>query len=220
MNRNRNFQFVYLHFQKQRLLIGGFSKSTKQAILFSSTQYQYIDDRCVWCTQRALKRPNWKNIFLTFSIGLWISCGMSLLTMAFTIYIYSRIAKNNRDFIWTLIRSLLIIIGFMPGYMPKKALGRIIFALFLLCGVISSTLFQSATVSSTTNQYYQKQISSLSEAISNDFMFTGTGYNYDIITARNDEVISNNIANFWTLFFCLIFSSDFRKNDTKFSYLQ
>lgn len=116
--------------------------------------------------------------------------------MSLAIYFYGKIIGKKRKFIWSLMRSILINIGSPPGFAPTKMIGRVILLLFLFYGIILSSLFQSATVSRMTSQYYHKQISSLEEAISHDFQFMGTAYNQKVLQNQNDEVITLSITIF------------------------
>lgn len=87
-------------------------------------------------------------------------------------------------------------IGIISGYIPKKIMAKIIFLLFLFYALIICALFQSATVNSMTGFYYQEQISSLKEAIENDFDFAGTDYTYPVLKSREDELSLKMIKNF------------------------
>lgn len=96
--------------------------------------------------------------------------------------------ENRIDFVSAFLLSLLASIGNPTNFKPKKVIGRAIFFLFLAYGLIVSNLFQSATVTSMTNKYYKTQVSSLEEAVLNNFEFAGTGYSLEVLQSQHNEV--------------------------------
>lgn len=165
---------------------------------YSSTDYLYHTDHATWCVKAATKTPSWRYIFFIFSNFLWLAHAAVFLIMIIAIYIYIYINDARRRLFWALMCTIKINIGFNPGFYPKRVMGRIIFLIFLIYGLIVSALFQSATVSTMTGVYYQTQINSLNEAFENDFYFAGSNLTYTILSSRKDRV--NLFHNFFFLF--------------------
>lgn len=163
---------------------------------YSSTDHQYITDQCVWCVMAASQSASWKNIFYIFSMKLWIAATFTVITMGLAIYFYLKMTEQTQDLVWTMLCSLLITTGLVSNFEPKTIIGRFVFFLFLFYGILISSLFQSATVSKITSQYYHRQVSSLKEAILNNFEFTGSNYQLKILKKQNTEVIQNNLLLF------------------------
>lgn len=108
--------------------------------------------------------------------------------MSLIAYLHARIDGRRRNLYWALMHSIRINVGHAPGLQPKKFIGRIVFFLFMMYGLLVSALFQSATVSSATGLYHQKRIASLDEAFQNNFEFAGTCSSYKIIRGQHDKV--------------------------------
>lgn len=131
---------------------------------------------------------SWKNIFFIFSSTLWIVVGICFFSITFSIYYYSKYCQTQFDLFYAMLIALRINIGHMAGNSPKKFIGRIVFFLFLFYGIIVSSLFQSTTVSSMTTQYNKKRISTLSDAITNEYHFAGSNFSYTVLIHRSDKV--------------------------------
>lgn len=175
-------------FSNKHILIGGFSKRDLFGNSLASTSHLYITDYATWCIAAAEKQSSWKNIFYIFSNQLWSIIAITFVIIILVIFVFAKIERKKHDYMWAFMYSVKVNIGFMPGFIPKKFFARIIVFMLLLYGLISSTLFQSATVSSMTSNRYQEQISSISEAIENDFEISGTGYSYAVLQNRSDQV--------------------------------
>lgn len=156
--------------------------------LFSTTNSLYFPDYATWCVKMTARKASWKNIFFIFSTNLWIAVILIFVFTAIASYYYAAFNEGRKDFYWVMMCALKANIGFMPGFSPKKIGAKAIFFLFLIYGLNLSTLFQSATVYSMTGYYYQEQISSLTEAIENDYIFAGSDFSANVLSSRNDTV--------------------------------
>lgn len=177
-----------MHHYSLDILIGGFSKPERISNIYAATNHLYFSEHAIWCVQAAAKTPNWKNICYIFSPSVWTAVATIFLTMVLSMYAYFHKYNNKNGFGWAIMCSIRIHIGFVAECSPKKLIGRIMLFLFLLYGLIMSAIFQSATVSSMTGNYYQKQISTLSEAIDSNFEFAGSNFTYTILLHKNDKV--------------------------------
>lgn len=181
---------IFKHFKyfREDLIIGGTSRNSNISFFLHDTDYIYVDEHATWCVQAMSAIPNWKNIFFTFSTYLWILVGIMFLSIALFVFIYTRMDNKKRDFFGALMSSIQIHIGFMPDYLPKSILFKAMFILFIFYGLIVSSLFQSASVSSMTGNYHLKQISSLKEAIAKGLRFSGSHVTHAVLSKQNDEV--------------------------------
>lgn len=176
------------HFSGMDLLIGSFSKMNYYGHQLGTTSHLYITDHATWCVGAATKQASWMNIFYIFSIQVWVLGIVIFSIMIAIIYTYGKMDKGNRNVMWAFMSTIQITLGFVPEFSPKKFSARIILFLCLAYGLIFSTLFQSATVSKMTGNYYQVQVSTLNEAIENNYEFAGSEYAYATLKTRNETV--------------------------------
>lgn len=207
--------FVY----RKHLIIGGFQRLIGD---YSTTDHSYFADYATWCVKAATKTPSWKNIFFIFSTTLWIATISVFIIMFASIYIYSYVNDKKSKLFWSLACAIKINIGFNPGCFPQNTLGRFYFFMFLIYGLIVSTLFQSATVGSMTSHYYQTQISSLREAFENNFTFAGSNLTFMKLASRKDVVfhfiqyLRNFFSNYFQFFSYFSFLQNFEQMSDKF----
>lgn len=208
----RNIIPIFLSYSND-VLIGGFTRLHRLSRSISATDSLYFPDYATWCVKAVPKTPNWKNIFFIFSTWLWVAVVIAFIAVTLSVYAYVRATGGKKDAFSAIMCAIKISIGFMPGLSPRTFLGKSIFLLFLMYGLIVSTLFQSATVSSMTSQYHKGVISSLAEAVKNDFEFAGSSVSRTIFLDRKNEVSSTEFPyvvpslNFH-LFFLICFTKD------------
>lgn len=187
------------------VLIGSFSKYSRPSNIFSVANHMYLTDHAIWCVKAATKEASWKNIFFIFSCRLWLSIACIFFVMLLCMYAYSLNDQHSQGFFGALLRTIQINLGFMPDWSPKAFTARIIFFIFLAYGLIISAIFQSATVSSMTNNYYKSHISSLSEAEELGFRFSGSQFSYSQLEKRQDPVsFSDSLASITLILVFLI----------------
>lgn len=104
------------------------------------------------------------------------------------IYIYLCIDEHKYDFVFATIHSIKICIGYAPGYLPKRIIGKAIIAMFMCYGLILSSLFQSASLNSMTKYYHRKQLSSIEEAFEQQYDIAAMAYTYNILSQKSDQV--------------------------------
>lgn len=197
-------------------MIGGFARPDKLSRFNAATDHLYFPDHATWCVNAAAKTPSWKSIFFIFSNWLWVAVAVVFIAVTLSVYAYVRASSKRRNLFWAVMCTIKISIGFMPGLSPNTCLSKTLFLLFLMYGLIVSTLFQSATVSSMTSQNHRGQISSIAEAADYDFEFAGSNLSRSIFLSRKNEVsfilCSCVVPNTDFFLFFLQFSQKTRNN--------
>lgn len=155
---------------------------------FISSSEPYISDDETWCVQKARVSARWMNIVDVFTKELWTAICCSLIIITVIIYVMIHLEKLNQNIYWAFLRGLTVSLGMATTFKPRRFYARFIFVLFLLYGMIIDLIFSCFLVTTLTKERFQTQVTTLQEAVGQEFTFAGGNLSWAHIQVHNDSV--------------------------------
>lgn len=144
----------------------------------------YAYDDVTWCVHTSDLAPPWLNTFKTYSWQLWVACGVSILGSSMFLYMLIKYEDETKhhNLAWSCLNIFGTIIAvFTVHYFPNKIFIRIFMASVILAGINLWAAYTSSLISFLTKPRYDKQISSVPEAVANNYVFYGSINYFDFI---------------------------------------
>ncbi|XP_055585201.1 uncharacterized protein LOC129738049 [Uranotaenia lowii] len=157
------------------VMIGGLYENPIGRKLLSSSIPYYQDD-LTWCVPSARLAPKWMNVFIIFSIWIWLVTVVIIIVTAVILYAMNRIGSDYRDhqnFSWMLLQSLALSLSIYAHWWPTRLTVQIFLLCYMFYGMHWSVAYHSFLITVLTRPRYEVQISSVEDAISNGFEFAG-----------------------------------------------
>lgn len=136
----------------------------------------YAYDDVTWCVHEADLAPEWLNTFKTYSWELWLAIGVSICCSGVLLFMFIRFEQENQH--QNLAWSCLSIVGtlvsmFTVKYFPRKIFIRVFMTTLLFAGINLWAAYTSSLISILTKPRFDKQISTIPEAVDADYIFYG-----------------------------------------------
>lgn len=167
-------------------MCGGFKADTKLNRSIQST-IPYAFDDVTWCVHTADLAPAWLNTFKTYSGGLWLAIGISIATSSFLLFLFIKLEQETRhqNLAWSCLNIFGTFISmFTVKYDPRMIYIRIFMAALLFAGINLWAAYTSSLISILTRPRYNKQVSTVPEAIAADMVFYGNINYFEYIVAN------------------------------------
>lgn len=136
----------------------------------------YAYDDVTWCVHIADFAPTWLNTFKTYSWQLWIAIGVSIVISGVILFIFIRHEQELRhqNLTWSCLNIFGTLISmFTVNFFPNRVFIRIFMASLLFAGINLWAAYTSSLISFLTKPRFDKQISSVTEAVEAGYVFYG-----------------------------------------------
>lgn len=137
----------------------------------------YAYDDVTWCVHTADLAPVWLNTFKTYSWQLWIAIGVSVMASGVILFMFVRYEQETRhqNLTWSCLNIIGTLVSmFTVSYFPKRVFIRIFMTSLLFAGINLWAAYTSSLISFLTSPRFERQISTIPEAVYAGFVFYGS----------------------------------------------
>lgn len=173
------------HSRSFDLLIGGLMINHFEKSALISTTRPYAYDDLTWCFRKLEPHPLLVNIYLMFSLEVWITQVTIVTATVFLWYLFLRY-----DGIYWRIQEYLHI-GFLifamstVHYRPQNGFVRIVIGIHFLGALLFNIIFCSLWIDGFTKSYNEEQVETIAQAINLNFQFAG---DKNLLNLNDNEV--------------------------------
>lgn len=151
----------------------------------STSPYAYDD--VTWCVHTADLAPAWLNTFKTYSGGLWLVIGLTIVVCSILLFLFVKVEPKtaHQNYAWSCLTIFGTIISvFTVQYFPNKIFIRIFMASLTFAGINLWAAYTSSLISILTSPRFDKQITTVPEAVEAGMIFYGSVNYFDFILAN------------------------------------